>query len=89
MVARPCRSPLDEPPPPAPGLGPRRLPAPVARATEPTAALHELFGFDGFRPGQREAVEAAPGGPRRAGRDAHRLGQVALLPAAGADARRT
>ena len=62
-------------------------PEPVARAdASPTAALRELFGFEAFRPGQREAVEAAPGGPRRAGGDAHRLGQVALLPAAGADA---
>ena len=49
-------------------------------------ALRELFGFPAFRPGQREAVEAARGRPRRAGGDAHRLGQVALLPAAGADA---
>ena len=40
-----------------PGLGPPP-PEPVARATEPVAALHELFGFEAFRPGQREAVEA-------------------------------
>jgi ATP-dependent DNA helicase RecQ len=40
-----------------PGLGPPP-PEPVARATEPEAALHELFGFEGFRPGQREAVDA-------------------------------
>jgi ATP-dependent DNA helicase RecQ len=33
--------------------------APVARATEPDAALHELFGFAAFRRGQREAVVAA------------------------------
>ena len=33
-------------------------------------------------------VRGGARGPRRAGRDAHRLGQVALLPAAGADARR-
>ena len=37
---------------------------PVASATDVDGALHELFGFAGFRPGQREAVEAA-----RAGRD--------------------
>ena len=37
---------------------------PVARAADVDGALSELFGFPGFRPGQREAVEAA-----RAGRD--------------------
>ena len=41
-----------------PGLGPPP-PEPVARATDPEGALHELFGFAGFRPGQREACEAA------------------------------
>src|SRR4051794_14639411 len=46
-----------------PGLGPPP-PEPVARATDVDGALHELFGFEAFRPGQREAVEAA-----RAGRD--------------------
>ncbi|MGI8623891.1 MAG: RecQ family ATP-dependent DNA helicase [Solirubrobacteraceae bacterium] len=35
---------------------------PVARATEPDGALRELFGFAGFRPGQREAVDAALAG---------------------------
>ncbi len=35
---------------------------PVARSTDPVEALHELFGFAGFRPGQQEAVEAALGG---------------------------
>src|SRR4051794_14315989 len=44
--------------PSLPGLGPEP-PRPVARATEPEAALRELFGFPGFRPGQREAVDAA------------------------------
>ena len=44
--------------PALPGLGPEP-PRPFARATEPDAALHEVFGFAGFRPGQREAVEAA------------------------------
>src|SRR4051794_2323124 len=44
-----------------PGLGPPP-PAPVARARDPEGALHELFGFAGFRRGQREAVEAALGG---------------------------
>src|SRR5262245_4041543 len=41
-----------------PGLGPPP-PEPVARAADVDGALHELFGFPGFRPGQREAVEAA------------------------------
>ena len=44
-----------------PGLGPPP-PEPVARSSEPEAALRELFGFEAFRPGQREAVEAAVGG---------------------------
>jgi ATP-dependent DNA helicase RecQ len=34
----------------------------VARPMDPRTALRELFGFDDFRPGQREAVEAAAGG---------------------------
>src|SRR3712207_288985 len=41
-----------------PGLGPPP-PEPVARSRDPEGALRELFGFEGFRPGQREAVEAA------------------------------
>jgi ATP-dependent DNA helicase RecQ len=44
-----------------PGLGPPP-PEPVARSRDPEGALHELFGFPGFRPGQREAVEAAVAG---------------------------
>jgi ATP-dependent DNA helicase RecQ len=44
-----------------PGLGPAP-PEPVARARDPEGALRELFGFEGFRPGQREAVEAAVAG---------------------------
>ncbi len=44
-----------------PGLGPPP-PEPVARARDPEGALTELFGFPGFRPGQREAVEAAVAG---------------------------
>ena len=47
--------------PSLPGLGPEP-PAPVARSTAPEGALHELFGFAAFRPGQREAVEAALAG---------------------------
>src|SRR3954452_18706026 len=48
---------------PLPGLAPPE-PEPVARATDVDGALEERFGFPAFRPGQREAVEAA-----RAGRD--------------------
>jgi ATP-dependent DNA helicase RecQ len=44
-----------------PGLGPPP-PAPVARSRDPDGALHELFGFPAFRPGQREAVTAAVAG---------------------------
>jgi ATP-dependent DNA helicase RecQ len=47
--------------PALPGLGPEP-PRPFARATEPDEALREVFGFAGFRPGQREAVEAAVAG---------------------------
>src|SRR3954468_1828841 len=45
----------------ADGRAPR---VPVASSAVPDEALRELFGFDGFRPGQREAVVAA-----REGRD--------------------
>jgi ATP-dependent DNA helicase RecQ len=41
-----------------PGLGPPP-PEPVARARDPVGALHELFGFPGFRRGQADAVDAA------------------------------
>ncbi len=44
-----------------PGLGPPP-PEPVARATDVDGALRELFGFESFRPGQREAVEAGLAG---------------------------
>ena len=89
MVVRPVSSPLVTDPliaPALPGLGPEP-PRPFARATEPAEALREVFGFPAFRPGQREAVEAAV-----AGRDVlvvmpTGVGQVALLPAPGADAR--
>jgi ATP-dependent DNA helicase RecQ len=40
-----------------PGLGPPP-PEPVARSSDPVEALHELFGFASFRPGQQEAVQA-------------------------------
>jgi ATP-dependent DNA helicase RecQ len=41
-----------------PGLGPPP-PEPVARSADPHGALHELFGFERFRPGQEDAVGAA------------------------------
>jgi ATP-dependent DNA helicase RecQ len=44
-----------------PGLGPPP-PEPVARARDPEGALHELFGFSAFRPGQQAAVAAAIAG---------------------------
>ena len=47
--------------PALPGLGPEP-PQPFAQATELGAALREVFGFSGFRPGQREAVAAAVAG---------------------------
>jgi ATP-dependent DNA helicase RecQ len=47
--------------PALPGLGPDP-PRPFARATDPGEALHEVFGFPAFRPGQREAVAAAVAG---------------------------
>ena len=61
---------LEEPPPPTQtsldlGAADGRVPrVPVASSADVDGALAELFGFPGFRPGQREAVEAA-----RAGRD--------------------
>src|SRR5262245_18694570 len=76
LCAKPAQPPLCPPDPPVwspvrmstaienvaiPGLGPPP-PAPVARSRDPEGALHELFGFEGFRPGQREAVEAAVAG---------------------------
>src|ERR1700709_2440358 len=59
MVARPVSVALENVA--LPGLGPPP-PEPVARATDVDGALHELFGFEQFRPGQREAVEAARAG---------------------------
>ena len=61
---------LEEPPPPSQtsldlGAADGRVPrVPVASSADVDGALREVFGFPAFRPGQREAVEAA-----RAGRD--------------------
>ena len=70
-----------------PGLGPPP-PEPVARSRDPEGALHELFGFEGFRRGPARGGGGGRGRARRAGGHAHRLGQVALLPAARAHAGR-
>ncbi len=43
-----------------PGFDPQQLP--VSSSDDPSEALHELFGFAEFRPGQRDAVEAALAG---------------------------
>jgi ATP-dependent DNA helicase RecQ len=59
MVARPMSLTIENVA--LPGLGPPP-PEPVARSRDPEGALHELFGFESFRPGQREAVEAAIAG---------------------------
>src|SRR3954452_13634716 len=59
MVARPMSLAIENVA--IPGLAPPP-PEPVARARDPEGALHELFGFASFRPGQREAVEAAVAG---------------------------
>src|ERR671933_1492052 len=59
MVARPVSTTIENVA--LPGLGPPP-PEPVARSRDPEGALHELFGFDGFRPGQREAIDAALAG---------------------------
>jgi ATP-dependent DNA helicase RecQ len=52
-----------------------------------SALLSSVFGFDGFRPGQAEIVGAVAAGEERAGHHADGRRQVAVLPAAGADAR--
>jgi ATP-dependent DNA helicase RecQ len=59
-----------------PGPGPlfQDVPArPIATASDLDGALHRLFGFTAFRPGQREVIEAV-----LAGRDA-----IAVMPTGG------
>ena len=51
-------------------------------------ALHEQLRLPGLPARPARGVPGGARRPRRAGGDAHRLGQVALLPAAGAAARR-
>src|SRR3954471_20459955 len=59
---------LENPPPPPQGMldlgeADGRVPrVPVVAAEDPEAALHQVFGFEGFRRGQREAVVAARDG---------------------------
>ena len=53
-----------------------------------TAALHRALRLRRLPARAARGVRGGAGGPRRAGRHAHGLGQVALLPAAGAAARR-
>ena len=86
--------PLPEPPPEEAVFARRRrkcrdcppLPAPTgAEPIEaPEAVLKRVFGYDTFREGQRRGHRRHPLRPRRAGRDAHRRGQVHLLSGAGA-----
>jgi ATP-dependent DNA helicase RecQ len=59
MVARPMSLALENVA--LPGLGPPPA-EPVARSRDPEGALREVFGFASFRPGQREAVDAAVAG---------------------------
>ena len=54
LTAKDTRAPRARPPPPEP----------VARARDPEGALHELFGFERFRPGSRRRSRQ-----RVAGRD--------------------
>ena len=73
------------PPAPAAPAAPRRR-RPLGDVTP--EGLLPLLGLTAFRPGQREAVQAALDGARRARGDADRRRQVALLPAPGARGRR-
>ena len=57
-------------------------------STRRAARSRETYGFAGFRPGQEEIVAAAARRRGRAGGDADRRRQVAVLPIAGAGARR-
>ena len=70
-----------------PGLGSPE-PEPVARATDPDGALREVFGFESFRPGQREAhCDACFSGSYPLGDDGGGNGKFALEVVSGAAAR--
>ena len=73
--------------PSLPGLGPEP-PAPVARVGRPRGGAARALRLPRLPPRPARGGRGGAGGARRAGRDADRLGQVALLPAAGADADR-
>ena len=60
------------------------VPRVPSASSDPARLLARVFGHPAFRPGQEPAVARRAGRPRRAGRDADRLRQVALLPAARA-----
>ena len=47
-----------------------------------SALLSSVFGFDGFRPGQADIVDAVAAGSQRAGHHADGRRQVPLFPAA-------
>ena len=70
-----------------PGLARLRRSRSRARRTRRRAA--RALRLPGVPAGPARGGRGRAGGPRRARRDAHRLGQVALLPAPGAHARRT
>ena len=55
---------------------------------DPDTLLRDVFGLRAFRPGQREVIDALLAGGARARGLPDRRRQVALLPAAGAAARR-
>ena len=58
------------------------------RDAPPSTSSNAYWGYTTFRPLQREAMEAVARRPRLAGRAADRRRQVAVLPGAGAGARR-
>ena len=70
------------------GAPPAASAATVAPAWTSTPPSIEHFGFSALPARPARGVRGRARRPRRARRDADRLGQVALLPAAGADARR-
>ena len=56
----------------------------TARLDEALQVLRRVFGYDSFRGEQAEIIEHVVGGRRRAGADADRRRQVAVLPDPGA-----
>ena len=66
---------------------PNRKP-PMADLVAAQNLLHSVFGFGSFRPGQAEIIETILAGSDVLAVDADRQRQIAVLPAAGAVARR-